>query len=348
VIKGPSVVNDTLVGITSFGDGCSNINFPGVYTRLRFYDDWIEDQICLLSDFRPESCPSLPPSNAPTITGAPTSPTASPVPTISTPPSQAPTRRPGFSFCFSGESTIETQNKGTIKMDQLELGDKVLADNDVYEEVYSFGHHNKDMQGEYLQIATVSKRKLELTPDHMVFVEGDHAVPASAVEVGDKLMVSGGQLDVVKSIKTVVRKGAYAPFTASGTLMVNDVKSSSFVAFQGAEYLQLGGTSTFLSYQWLAHAFEAPHRLACRMGLCQTESYTPEGVSRWVYAPLKISQWFLQQSPVVMAMMVLPLVTLFGAVWTVEQFPFATVLMLMLGAAALSLSSMRIQKVKQI
>lgn len=244
-------------------------------------------------------------------------------------PSQAPVPGPatgGFA-CFPGDAHCQVEGQGDVLMQNVKLGDKVLVEGDKYEPVYSFGHYDPKIRTEFLRLITTGP-PLEITSDHMLFVAGGRAVPAGSVKIGDELELAGGERVTVKSVRRVTKKGAYAPFTPSGTIIVNDLKASSFVAFQDSATLQIAGYDTGVSFQWCALAFEAPHRFWCNyVSSCTTEDYTAEGVSTWVAQGHQLFLWFFDQHPVVSFLLLLPTVTVF----TMLTYP-VTATSLLLGA----------------
>lgn len=97
------------------------------------------------------------------------------------------------------------------------------------------------------------------------------------VQIGDTLKGSGD--GPVTQISKVTRRGVYAPaFTTSGTIVVNGVAASTYIALQASPTLKIGSMSTQVSFQDLAHTFGAPHRLYCRLfSSCKNEKVACPG-----------------------------------------------------------------------
>jgi len=202
---------------------------------------------------------------------------------------------PTTGFCFSGVSTVEVQNKGQVPMTNLVLGDIVQVGKNQYEPIYSFGHKNGMKSAEFLQIKTKGSRApLEISSNHMIAVEDGRYIPASLVKEGDTLISGQQQLAVVTKITKVIRQGAFAPFTPSGRIVVDDIVASNYISYHGSEYFKVGRFETPITNQWMAHTFNSVHRLAIQLGFAG-ETYTPEGVSNWVNLPHQLTVWSLQR-----------------------------------------------------
>lgn len=96
---GPLIDKDAkLVGVVSWGVGCGRKDFPGVYARVSGLKGWLGDNICSMSNYRPDWCFDInlaldgetpPPTPQPTLR-----PTPPPTPQPTPPPTLRPTKRP--------------------------------------------------------------------------------------------------------------------------------------------------------------------------------------------------------------------------------------------------------------
>jgi len=198
-----------------------------------------------------------------------------------------------------------------VRMDQLKIGDFVLTGDGTYSKVYSFGHLTRNQLVEYLQIQTKTAAAttkmdqffpaLEISAVHMLYVNGKLA-PAGQIQVGDSLTtVLPTEKDdethvstvavTVKSIRKVQRRGAYAPLTGAGNLVVNGVVASSYVSL---EWIPKSVSGDALFY--LQHIGTLPLRVYCTMlvGGCAHETYSEgHGLNAWVAFWFSLEEFWL-------------------------------------------------------
>ena len=211
---------------------------------------------------------------------------------------------PDTYYCFSGDSTVEVLNIGTVAMKDLSIGDAVKVNGGEFSEVYSFGHSDKDVTTSFLSIDAGFENPLTITHDHMVFVD-NKAMPASSVAVGDRLSVDGGVATVLR-IKNITATGVFAPITKDGTIVVDSVVASCYVSLQGGSHLVIAGVNT-INMHSLAHILKASHRLSCEInaGFCASETYI-DGISIWIEKPFTTAKWLADQNTLVMVAAFVP------------------------------------------
>ncbi|PFX20179.1 putative protein PHLOEM PROTEIN 2-LIKE A3 [Stylophora pistillata] len=143
----------------------------------------------------------------------------------------------GGGGCYPCSAIVYDANSRRRRIESLKVGDEVLViiNNGIQSApVITFIHRQPEIVEEFLKIVTTKEKVLLITADHLLFVEvmGQATViPARDVKIGDTVYVMGShgsEKDSVRNISSVYEKGAYAPVTLSGTILVNDVQTSCY------------------------------------------------------------------------------------------------------------------------
>ena len=224
------------------------------------------------------------------------------------------------------------KHEGPTPIANVRIGDQVrssLDNNDtsaIYSRVYCLAHKSDSVEMDYVQLyfrKTVAP-PLEISRDHLLLLDNSHgsqkSIPAGDVKEGTVL--AGGQ--IVESVSTVQRRGAYAPLTESGMLVTNGhVLASSYI-----QIVEPSGCYPVDGHE-LAHAVVGFRRLYCRwvMNCHVHETHDPEhGLAVWILPVLTLSHQIAQAPALVrfgMANFMFPLVINMGVIATTLLVMFA-------------------------
>lgn len=233
-------------------------------------------------------------------------------------------------YCFSSNTKLEVQGKGRIPISDIKIGDLVRSVKGTYERVYSFGHHGSTELADFLQIHVEEGVAVEVTGDHLMAVNGVVS-RANSIKRGDLLTRAIGGTAKVTKVKMVTMQGVFAPFTESGMISVNGYVASCYAHVGGRRWNSFFlGSVDSMTYQFLAHLAQAPHRLLCDMDfkLCENEVYNEAGISWWSSQQLGVFDWLDEQRSPMALLLALPLVFVLMMFRMVEVFgknPFLTI-----------------------
>ncbi|XP_046325551.2 immune-associated nucleotide-binding protein 6-like isoform X2 [Haliotis rufescens] len=142
--------------------------------------------------------------------------------------------------CFPGRSIVITADAGRICIKDLTVGQNVLTfglkGQRIWTEVYLFGHKLECYCSTFVCLKTKS-HVLKLSPKHHVYVVtsgGLQTMYAQDVRVNHWLPVldKGGQYQTNEQVTDIwlsEEEGIYAPFTMTGTIVVDGVLTSCYV-----------------------------------------------------------------------------------------------------------------------
>lgn len=212
------------------------------------------------------------------------------------------------------------------------MGDNVLTNSKTgaFQPVYAFGHSDPVGQIEFVRLSFGEDKKqqsIELTPDHMIYLHTKSTpVRADNVKVGDFLIQSGSPSQVTH-ISILSKKGMYAPLTAEGTIVVNSVLASTYVALgklsDTADIKIHGVALPFLNQHSGIHLAIAPLRMACTLtgsslDLCLGASDNLDGINPYVAWGMDTIWWGEQQAAIVQVFLLYAAASIFLVVSLLE------------------------------
>lgn len=153
--------------------------------------------------------------------------------------------------CFRGSSMVILADGRTKPLEELQVGNKVLAadrqGNLVPSDFLMFMDQDRQITREFHVLETDEpRRRLTLTPTHLVFVMNNNstnssdirAVFASNVKLGQWLLAVGDDRSDhliptrVTKISVEHYEGSYAPVTCHGTIIIDQVLASCYAVVE--------------------------------------------------------------------------------------------------------------------
>jgi len=224
------------------------------------------------------------------------------------------------SSCFSSVATAMVENKGQIYVKDIQVGDKVLTAGGNYETVYTVDHKNPTKRTRFLQIySEETSSPLEITDHHMVFVNDTKtAIPASRINVGDKIQLLDG-ISTVTKISHIIRDGIWNPITSDGTIVVDGVVASTYSLAIGKENIHILGLDLMSQHDFI-HLLMTPYRAMC-LGLSLSLCESSHELNAYSQLGTILLNFALKQNNFVQDLMTVILLAAFGFMYLVT-LPF--------------------------
>merc|ERR1712008_77069 len=151
------------------------------------------------------------------------------------------------SVCFPSVATVWEKRRGQVTIDKISVGDEINAERGEPSRVIALLHNNPEQNASYLKVR-YNEGELVVSPQHLVRaricpdlnVEGSSFaskyalglswtwLPAEDLRPGDELEDGNGAAVRVEAVSWELLRGAHAPLTASGAMLVEGILCSCY------------------------------------------------------------------------------------------------------------------------
>ncbi|MBN3321839.1 SHH protein, partial [Atractosteus spatula] len=211
--------------------------------------------------------------------------------------------------CFPGSASVILEGDRRKLIRDLRPGDKVLAADEegnlVYSDFIMFMDRDTENRREFYVIETKEpRRQIKLTPAHLLFVSDNttdnphplKATFASHVRPGQKVFVVDDVRQQLKSV-TVERiyieeyESSFAPVTAQGTIVVDQVLASCYAVIEDHKWAHLAFAPVRLVYGLSSLLFRKDYLLS-------NGTFQEEGVHWYSNVLYQIGTWVLDSNSI--------------------------------------------------
>lgn len=242
----------------------------------------------------PDAAPASPSASMAAASASPMAPTASADPSAAVPASPTPTPSASSTsegtgegagaspdpeeseeeddgVCFPADATVELEDGSIKKMDQVELGDRLLVADGVYSDVFMFSHKDAASVHRFVKMTTVDGRSVSATAGHYLYIN-DRLAAAASAKAGDMLQSSDGSNIAIEKVESVRKAGLYNPQTLHGDIVVDSIRASTFT-----RTVELGTAQALLAPLRMLYSSLGMSATFLDKGANTIASYLPKG-----------------------------------------------------------------------
>lgn len=185
--------------------------------------------------------------------GSTVAPSASTVTTVSA--DRNTTEEDDGAACFPPAATTELEDGRIVRMEDLQIGDRVRVAAGKYSSVFAFTHRDPVASAIYVRLSSECGATIRATAGHYLRVNGG-LMAAGRVQIGDWIETAAGVATRVTEKHREFGRGLYNPQTLDGEIVVDGILASTYTTAVAPA---------------AAHAWLAPLRLVYQLcGLCTT------------------------------------------------------------------------------